>query len=188
MREQVERLLIYLGRTTMHLSWLQLIIGYLLSDPGRVRFVPSLDGTPELAMMISAHRRIEVPGPPWQGYVRGVPVPDPLTWIQVAKSMTVPIDVRLSSDDPILLQMLTPLVAPVARQHERLEVEERMQSLRTELDRALDLYNEVRHIMEVDHERHQELEKFLGLAEAEMQKMGQELKRLKSRMDEETSG
>jgi hypothetical protein len=183
MREQIEHLLMYLGRTTTNLPAVQVIVGYLLSDPGRVRLVPRLEPGAELAMVVSAHRRIEVPVLPWQGFVRGVPVPDPITWIHVARSITGPIEVRVLSDDPILVQMLAPLVAPVIRERERMEVQERMQSLRNELDRALDLYNEVRHIMEVDHERHQELEKFLGMAEAEMQKMGQELKRLKARME-----
>jgi predicted nucleic acid-binding Zn-ribbon protein len=62
---------------------------------------------------------------------------------------------------------------------------DRMQNLRQELDRALDLYNEVRHLMEIDQERQQELEKFLSMAEAEMQNMGRELSQIKARMGQE---
>lgn len=183
MREDVEKLLIYLGRITVQIPALQLIIGYLLSDPPRVRFVASLDQGLELSMVIAAYRRIEVPMSPWQGYIRGVPVPDPLTWIQASRSLRTDMAIRLSSDDPLVLQMLNRLIAPDRERHQRVVVEDRIQNLRTELDRALDLYNEVRHLMEIDQERHDELERFLGMAESEMQNMGRELKNLKQRVD-----
>ncbi|MCY0898420.1 MAG: hypothetical protein OWU33_05700 [Firmicutes bacterium] len=184
MREEIDKLLIYLARLTGQVAPLQIILGYLLSDPTRVRFVPSLDRDRELAMAISAHRRIELPMAPWQGYIRGVPVPDPVTWIQAARAIRGEIAVRVSSDDPIVLQLLNPLLAPERERHERVLMEDRMQNLRQELDRALDLYNEVRHLMEIDQERHQELEKFLSMAEREMQQMGQELAQLKQRMNQ----
>lgn len=183
MREDIDKLLIYLARLTGQVPALQMIVGYLLSDPSRVRFVASLDQSRQLAMVISAHRRIELPGAPWQGYIRGVPVPDPLAWIQAARSMGGEIAIRLSSDDPAVVQLLNPLIAPDRDRHERMMMEDRMQNLRQELDRALDLYNEVRHLMEIDHERHQELEKFLSMAEAEMQNMGRELTHLKQRIN-----
>lgn len=186
MREEIDKLLIYLGRLTGQLPVLQMVVGYLMSDPSRVRFVDSLGQSRNLAMAVSVHRRIELPMAPWQGYIRNVPVPDPLTWIQAARSMGGEIAVRISSDDPLVVQLLNPLVAPDRERQQRLVMSDRMQNLRLELDRALDLYNEVRHLMEVDQERQHELEKFLGMAEAEMQNMGQELTHIKDRLSQDT--
>ncbi len=183
MREEIDKLLIYLGRITAQTPHLQMILGFLLSDPSRVRFVATLDTGGELAMAISAHRRIELPISPWQGYIRGVPVPDPIVWIQAARAMRGDIAIRLSSDDPLVMQLANPLIAPERERRERLVMEDRMQDLRQELDRTLDLYNEVRHLMEIDHERHQELETFLSMAEREMQNMGRELSHLKERIE-----
>lgn len=182
MREQIDKLLIYIGRLAGHVPVLQLVVGYLLSDPSRVRLVDSLDAGSQLGMVISVHRRIELPMAPWQGYIRGVPVPDALTWIQAARSIGGDIAIRLSSDDPIILQLVAPLVTPERERRDRRIMEDRMQNLRQELDRALDLYNEVRHLMEIDQDRQQELEKFLTMAENEMQNMGRELTHIKERM------
>ncbi|MDA8195555.1 MAG: hypothetical protein M0Z53_16405 [Thermaerobacter sp.] len=187
MREQVERLLVQIARVAVQVPSIQVVVGYMLSNLDRVRFVHQLQGDAPLAMAISAHRRIELPLAPWQGFIRGVPLPDPLMWIQAAASLqTEPITVRLSSDEPGLLQLLGPLVAPEQERASRAGWETRMESVRHELDRALDLYNEVRHLMEVDHDRIAELEKFLGIAEKEMQGMGRELKMLRSRLEEST--
>lgn len=187
MREDIDRLLTYLGRLTARVPSLQMILGFLMANPGRVRFVASLDPEAELAMAIAAHRRIELPISPWQGYIRGVPVPDPVTWIQAARSVGGDIHIRLSSDDPLVVQLLNPVIAPDQERRERRAIESRMQNLRQELDRTLDLYSEVRHLMEIDHERHQELEQFLTMAETEMQNMGRELSHLKERIDENPS-
>ncbi len=185
MREQIDKLLIYLGRLTSQVPVLQVIVGYLLADPSRVRFVDTLDQDRKLAMTMAVHRRIELPVAPWQGYIRGVPVPDALTWIQAARGVSGDITIRLSSDDSMLLQLLNPLVTPERQRHERVAMEERMQNLRQELDRALDLYNEVRHLMEIDQDRQQELEKFLTMAQSEMQNMGQELTQIKQRISKD---
>ncbi|PSR21903.1 MAG: hypothetical protein C7B45_08960 [Sulfobacillus acidophilus] len=187
MREQIDKLLIYIGRLAGHVPVLQLVVGYLLADPSRARFVDTLDAATHLGMVISVHRRIELPVAPWQGYIRGVPVPDALTWIQAARAMGGDIAIRVSSDDPIILQLVAALVAPERARRDRRAMEDRMQSLRQELDRALDLYNEVRHLMEVDQERQQELEKFLSMAESEMQSMGRELAQIKEQMQGKSS-
>ena len=185
MREETDKLLIYLGRLTGQVPALQMILGYLMADPGRVRLVDALPKDAELAMSISAHRRIELPISPWQGFIRGVPVPDPVTWIQAGRAIRSDIWVRLSSDDPVVMQLVKPLIAPAKEERERRVMEERVKNLRQELDRTLDLYNEVRHLMEIDQERHHELENFLTMAETEMQNMGRELTQLKSRMEGE---
>lgn len=183
MRQDIEKLLVYLGRLTVQVPALQVIVGYLLADPGRVQFVNQLPQEGALAMAIQVHRRIEIPLAPWQGLIRGVPISEPLAWIQAARSMAgEPIHIRLSTDDSVLIQQLNPLIGPERKKEERAELERRMAGLRGKLDRTLDLYNEVRHIMEVDQERQEELGHFLTMAEAEMKGMGNELKLLKERL------
>lgn len=188
MREEIERVLVYLARLSSQTPSIQVALGYLLYDPGRVEFVHQIRDERVLAMAISVHRRIEVPMAPWQGYVRGVPVPDPLTWIQGAKTVSnQPIAVRVSTDDPFLLARLQPLIQPDQDRVERRRMEQRMQDLRRDVDETLDIYNEVRHIMEVDPERQEELNRFLNMAQTEMQALGQELKNLKARLGSQSS-
>lgn len=180
----VRRILSHLARISVNAPAIQIAVGYLLADPRRVRFVSQFGEGTGLGMAISAHRRIEIPLAPWQGFINGVPVPDPLLWIEAAGTMpNGVVAVRISTDDVELMQRLSPMIAQDRERHERREITERVQSLRQELDRALDLYNEVRHVMEVDQDRQAELTKFLGIAENEMHDLGQELKFLKGRLE-----
>lgn len=180
----VRRILTHLARISISAPSVQIAVGFLLANPSRVRFVSQIGEGPGLAMAISVHRRIEIPLAPWQGFINGVPVPDPILWMEAAmgKDGQV-ITVRISTDDFELIQRLTPLVTKDAERHRRAELSDRVQNLRHDLDQALDLYNEVRHVMEVDQDRHEELSKFLGIAEQEMQGIGQELKFLRSRLE-----
>ncbi len=180
----VRRILSHLARISVNAPAIQIAVGYLLADPRRVRFVSQFGEGQGLGMAISAHRRIEIPLAPWQGFINGVPVPDPLLWIDAAGSMpSTFVAVRISTDDMELIQRLAPMVTADRERHERIELTDRVQSLRQELDRALDLYNEVRNVMEVDQDRQAELTKFLGIAENEMHGLGQELKFLKERLN-----
>ena len=180
----VRRILTHLARISMSAPAVQIAVGYLLANPNRVRFVSQVGDVSGLAMAISAHRRIEIPMAPWQGFINGVPVPDPLLWIDAASSKANDgISIRISTDDLELVQRLAPLVSKDEERHRRAELTDRVQNLRQDLDRALDLYNEVRHVMEVDQERQIELSKFLGIAEHEMQGIGQELKSLRNRLE-----
>ncbi len=159
-----------------------------MADPRRLRLVYHLKDDFTLSMAISIHRRIEIPLAPWQGFIKGVPVPDPLVWIQAAQNHpSEPVMVRISTDDPVLLQLLNQILKDEKDQEYRQQLKERMDGVRQELDRALDLYNEVRNIMEVDRDRQSELVKFLALAESQMQGMGQELKALKAHMEDDKS-
>ncbi len=180
----VRRILTHLARISIAAPAVQIAVGFLLANPNRVRFVSQIGDASGLAMAISVHRRIEIPLAPWQGFINGVPVPDPLLWIEAAsgKSNDV-IAIRVSTDDLELIQSLAPMVVKDEERHRRAELTDRVQNLRQELDRALDLYNEVRHVMEVDQDRQTELTKFLGIAEQEMQGIGQELKALRTRLE-----
>lgn len=184
MGSETQRVLVYVGRIAHQTPSIQTIIGYLLADPGRTHFVYHIKEDYPLAMALSIHRRIEIPLAPWQGFIRGVPVPDPLTWIQAAQDFKgQPVMVRISTDDPVLLQLLNTLLKDEKRAEYRSQLLERMDGVRQELDHALDLYNEVRHIMEVDRDRQPELIKFLAMAENQMQGMGRELKALKAHLE-----
>ena len=180
-----QKILAYIGRVAHQSPVIQMVVGYLMADPGRLSFVRQWPDDQTLAMAMSLHRRLELAGPVWQGYVRGVPVPDPLTWIQAAAPFRASgVAVRLSTDDVWLMEAVQPMVLREQAAESRTHLAERMRSVRQELDRALDLYNEMRHIMEVDRERQPHLEKFLAMAQTQMQGMGQELKMLKDNLDE----
>ncbi len=183
MNEGTEKILIYLGRISSNIPAIQVIVGHLLAHPERARFVQQVSEAGALAMTISAHRRIEIPIAPWQGYIRGVPVPDPYTWIEAARGLGVnQIEIRVSTDDPRLLMMLEPWVRDDQQKLERTQIQDRVTHLRQEVDQVLDIYNELRHLMAVDADRQTELSQFLGMAEGEMQNLGHELNRLKERL------
>jgi hypothetical protein len=188
MNEGIEKILIYLGRISSNIPAIQVIVGHLLARPERARFVRQITETGELAMTISAHRRIELPMAPWQGYIRGVPVPDPYTWIEAARGLgSGEVQIRISTDDARLLMMLEPWVRDDQIRAERTQIQDRVKHLREEVDQVLDIYNELRHLMAVDVDRQSELSQFLGMAEGEMHQLGSELNRLKERLGE-TSG
>jgi hypothetical protein len=185
MSDGYQKILTYIGRVMHQHPAMQTAIGYLLADPARVRFVRHGAQTHELAMLLAIYRRIEIPGPSWQGWIRSVPVPDPLAWINAAAPLRAhPIVLKVSTDDPLLVRLLQPLVEKEAQVEARTQINERMQVVRDELDHALDLYNEVRHIMEVDRDRQPELEQFLVMAQKQMQGMGQELQTLKDHLQQ----
>ena len=183
MNESIEPILVYLGRISFQLPAIQVIVGYLMANPERVRFVQQVKERRSLAMVVSAHRRIEIPMAPWQGYIRGVPVPDPYTWIEAARGYRgEDVAVRISTDDPRLVAMVAPFVRDDQVKEERVEIQDRVQHLRREVDQVLDIYNELRDLMEVDVERQTELSKFVGMAENEMHHLGSELNALKDRL------
>ena len=189
MSEGVEKILTYLGRLTSQIPAIQVIVGYLLAHPERIRFVQQVSEAGGLAMAISVHRRIEIPMAPWQGYVRGVPVPDPYLWIEAARGLSPgEVEVRISTDDPRLITLLEPLVRDDQQRAERVQIQDRVKHLRQEVDQVLDIYNELRHLMAVDVDRQSELSQFLGMAEEEMHHLGHELNALKERLGETSGG
>lgn len=175
-----------LARLTAGAPPAHLMAGYLLAHPERTRFVSHLDPEAPLAMTFGVHRRIEVPMMPWQGFIRGVPIPDPLLWIDSTRGEARDrIDVRVSTDDPVMTRLMAPLQARSRPREERAALERHMESLRTEVDRALDIYAEVKRLMQdPDHEADGDLPRFLSMAEGQMEQLGRELARLKARIEE----
>jgi hypothetical protein len=186
--EQTIAVLAQLARLMVAVPAAQLMIGYLLAVPERVQFVDRLEDGYEVGMAFGAHRRIEVPMIPWQGFVRGVPIPDPLLWLEAVRQVRPGvIAVRISTDDPVLTSRLRPLLAAVRARTERQEVEQRVQELRAEVDRTLDIYGEVRRLLNDQSGAHDpNLPVFLQMAQQQMQELSAELKRLKERLESES--
>jgi hypothetical protein len=183
--EETVAVLAQLARLTIGAPAAQLMIGYLLAAPDRVQFVDHLDEGHEVGMAFGAHRRIEVPMVPWQGFVRGVPIPDPLLWLEAVRPLRPGIiAVRISTDDPLLTARLKPFLAGHRARQERRAVERRVQELREEVDRTLDIYGEVRRLLnDLDEPHDPNLPAFLQMAERQMQDLSTELARLKERLE-----
>lgn len=179
-----------LARLTQGVPPAHLMTGYLLAAEDRVRFTSNLPPDAELGMSFGIHRRLEIPMLPWQGTVRGVLVPDPLLWIEAAGMLgRASIWVRVSTDDSQLSKLLAGLVTSNRAVVERRGIETRIQGLREEVDRTLDIYGEVRRLMQASN-AHQDadpnLPQFLRLAQEQMQALGDELSRLKQQLDPPT--
>jgi hypothetical protein len=175
-----------LARLTVGAPPAHLMVGYLLGNVERVRFVSRLEGDVALGMSFGVHRRIEVPMMPWQGYVRGVPIPDPLLWIQAARMVgTSQIAIRVSTDDTQLTRILTPVLEQERQRSERGTLDREIRNLRQEVDRALDIYAEVKKLMD-DPQRREDsnLPRFMAMAQSQMEQLGAELSRLKARLEE----
>jgi hypothetical protein len=176
----------HLARLTVAMPPAHLMAGYLLSNVERVRFVSRLEPEVPLGMTFGLHRRIEVPMMPWQGFVRGVPIPDPLLWIQAARGMgQAPIAIRVSTDDPQMTRLLAPILTVEQARSERSTLERQIRNLRQEVDRALDIYAEVKRLMD-DPDRRDDpnLPRFMAMAQSQMEQLGAELSRLKARLEE----
>lgn len=183
MASEPENVLAYLARLTVQIPTVQLAIGWLLANQARVQFVEHHAQDQILAMTFSAHRRIEIPMVPWMGYLRGVPVPDPLIWVEAAEQWPQHlISIHVATDDLRLSNLMQPLIRPHQERMARQDLERKVRGLRSDVDRALDLYNEIRHILEVSPEREQELHAFLRLAEHDMQGLGRQLQWFKDQL------
>jgi hypothetical protein len=181
------RVLTLLARLTVGSPAAQLMIGYLMASPERILFVDRLEREAEAGMVFAAHRRIEVPMVPWQGFVRGVPIPDPLLWLDAVRDVRPgQVMVRISSDDAAVQAALTPFLSRTRARLERRDMEERMRELREEVDRTLDLYGEMRRLMNEESAGDSNLPRFLEMARQQMQELGEELSRVKDRLARES--
>ncbi|MCY0884619.1 MAG: hypothetical protein OWV35_01890 [Firmicutes bacterium] len=185
----VETVLGYMARATTQYPASQVSLGWLLANARRVQFVARHGADEVLGMTFGIHRRIEIPMVPWMGYVRGVPVPDPLIWMQAAAEWPQSlIGVQVATDDVRLSGLLAPLLTTGAQASGEAAVRSRIRTLREEVDRALDLYNAIRHIMEEEPQRAAELEAFLHMAEHDMKDLGRQLQALKAQLDGQEGG
>lgn len=160
------------------------LCGLLMGSIHRVFFVRDLDDAP-IAIQINIGRARVWPTPPWQATIGGMSFPDPLTLASALSQRDDPICVRLSFDgseeDEDFQQTLVNSYADIAagRTAGVQQAEGRMDDLRGRIDRALDIYNECRRLMEEGRpERQAELEAFQKMAQEELQACTRELKSL----------
>ena len=183
--EETRQTLAHLARLTISIPPAHLMVGYLLGQAERVRFTPTLDTDGALAMAFGVHRRIEVPLVPWEGFARGVPIPDPLLWIEAVRSDTrSPISIRVSTDDRLMGALLT---RHFERRHvgdARRQREDQVKQLRRQVDQTLDIYAELKRLLaDPNREAESHLPEFLAMAEEQMAHLSQELTVLKGQMD-----
>jgi len=160
------------------------LCGMLMGAVHRVHFVRDLEGAP-IAIQIAIGRARVWPMPPWQATVGGMTIPDPLTLASAIAQRDDPICVKLlfdgSSEHEDFQQCLVNSYADVVagRTAGVQRAEDRMAELRARIDRALDIYNECRRMMEDgDPARRSELAAFQRMAQEELQACTRELRRL----------
>ena len=160
------------------------LCGMLMGAVHRVHFVRDLEGAP-IAIQISMGRARVWPTPAWQATVGGMTIPDPLTLASALAQRDDPICVKLlfdgSNEHEDFQQLLVNSYADIVAgrtagvQH----AEDRIAELRARIDRALDIYNECRRLMEEGApERQAELAAFQRMAQEELQACTRELRRL----------
>lgn|SRR5690554_3040866 len=160
------------------------LCGLLMGAVHRVHFVRSLEGAP-IGVQISMGRARVWPTPPWQATVSGMTIPDPLTLASALAQRDDPICVKLvfdgSHEHEDFQQSLVDSYADIAagRTAGVQNGEDRMTELRARIDRALDIYNECRRLMdEGNPERQAELAAFQRMAQEELQACTRELRQL----------
>lgn len=160
------------------------LCGLLMGAVHRVHFVRDLEGAP-IAIQINMGRARVWPTPPWQAHVNGMNLPDPLTLASTLAQRDEPICVKLAYDgadeDEELQQLLVNNYFDVVagRTAGVLQAESRIDDLRSRIDRALDIYNECRRLIEEGSpERRAELEAFQKMAQEELQACTRELRQL----------
>lgn len=164
------------------------LCGLLMGAVHRVHFVRHLEGAP-IAIQIAMGRARVWPTPPWQATVGGMSIPDPLTLASALAQRDDPICVKLMFDGSnehedfqrSLVDSYADIVA--GRTAGVQEAEDRMAELRARIDRALDIYNECRRMMEEGTpERQAELAAFQRMAQEELQACTQELRQLEMQL------
>lgn len=160
------------------------LCGLLMGAVHRVYFVRDLEGAP-IGVQINLGRARVWPTPPWQAVIGGMSFPDPLTLASALAQRDDPICVKLafdgSEEDEEFQEVLVNSYADIAagRTAGVQQAEGRIDDLRSRIDRALDIYNECRRLMEESSpERRAELAAFQQMAQEELQACTRELREL----------
>lgn len=160
------------------------LFGLLMGAIDRVHFVRDLDGAP-VGIQVNMGRARVWPTSPWQATISGMTFPDPLTLASALAQRDDPICVRLAFDgsenNEDFQEALVDNYADVAagRTAGVVRTDERIDDLKDRIDRALDIYNECRRLMDDgDPERQAELQAFQRMAQEELQACTRELRAL----------
>lgn len=160
------------------------LCGLLMGSVQRVFFVRDLEGAP-VSIQINMGRARVWPTPPWQATIGGMSFPDPLTLASALAQRDDPICVKVAFDgsdededfQEVLVNDYSDIVA--GRTAGVQQAEGRMDELRSRIDRALDIYNECRRLMEEGGtDRQAELAAFQQMAQEELQACTRELRAL----------
>lgn len=160
------------------------LFGLLMGAVDRVHFVRDLEGAP-VAIQANVGRARVWPTPAWEATIGGMTFPDPLTFASALAQRTDAICVKLSFEgsetDEDFQTLLLDGHEDVAagRTAGVVEAEERIDDLKVRIDRALDIYNETRRLMDDgDPERQTELEAYQRMAREELQACTRRLRAL----------
>lgn len=160
------------------------MFGLLMGAVDRVHFVRDLEGAP-VSIQVNVGRARIWPSAPWQATIGGMTFPDPLTLASAIVQRDDPICVRLTFDgsenNEDFQEVLVDSYADIAagRTAGVVRTDERIDDLKERIDRALDIYNECRRLMEgEDPDRQAELETYQRMAQEELQACTRELRAL----------
>lgn len=178
MRTKLEAL-VRVGRRLPQVPELAFLFGFLAGNLRRLYFVRTLEGAP-VAIALSAGRRTLWPGSTFEATVHQVPVPLPTALVSALAENDEPICVRVTLDDAAEAAWLDPLLLDSYRDigaaEEAATLQGRIRGLRARIDQQLDIYRECRKLLAEGHgEDGERLRFFLGLAEQEIDGLGQRL-------------
>lgn len=161
---------------------LMMLIGYLCANLDRLRIVPAgmLPANAEVRIEITTpHARIWT-GRWFRAWLGTAEVPDPVILISALTQRDD--DIYLAIDYGAHVPKWLEEVLDQAA-NEPTTPRDRLEDLRNRVDHALDVYNECRRLLdEGDKEREKELRYLLETAKAEIQKLSQEIERLKAEL------
>ncbi|HVB09643.1 MAG TPA: hypothetical protein VNM16_04680 [Bacillota bacterium] len=168
--------LVHLGMVMPANPEVAYLIGFLAGRLERVHIVEDLEGAP-VAIRFAAGRRRLWPGVPFQGVIRGVPVPSPAMVVSALLESAEDICVRIDAEEVMASPDFADVVEPsfeALAEPER--PAERAARLRARIDQTLDVYRACREALaEGDAERAAEVRVFLGMAEREIQALSRQL-------------
>ena len=168
------------------------LLGFLAGNLSRLHFVRSLEGAP-VAIAIAAGRRHIWPGSVFEAHVHSVPVPIPGALVSALVENDEAICVRVSLDDPAEAAWFEPLLLDshlnVRPDRPEDTLADRVQGVRGRIDQSLDVYRECRRLLaDGGGEDEVRLKFFLGLAEQEIEGLGQQLAALNRQLGERAGG
>lgn len=174
---QKHEVLLRLGQVLPGQADLIYLLGFLAARLDHVHFVRDLAGAP-VALRFAAGRRRVWPSLPFQGVIRGVPVPGPGMVVSALLESNEDVFVRIDADEIAESSWYSEIVRPsyeaVAGGGDRLA--ERASHLRRRIDETLDVYRVCREVLQSgDPDRVAEVRVFLSMAEREIQSLSRQL-------------
>ena len=175
-----------LGRHLPQNPDMAFLLGFLSGNLHRLHFVRHLEGAP-VAIAVAGGRRFLWPGGAFSATIHSVPVPLPGPLVGALAESDEPICVRVSLDDPADAAWFEPLLVDsfeaVRSGLKSDSLSDRVRGVRRRIDQALDVYRECRRLLDEGRgEDEARLKFFLGVAESEIEGLGQQLSDLNGRL------